>query len=660
MPPAPTAESGNYRPYTKTPGTEPLPGYRLLEPLGRGGFGEVWKCEAPGGLLKAIKFVSGGSCDDGRGPERLRQELEAFQKIKALRHPFLLTLERVEVVGEELVMVMELADRQLQDRFRECRTCGLPGIPRDELLAYFADAAEALDMIGAKYGLQHLDVKPANLFLVAGHVKVGDYGLVARLDPDGVQAKNRGLTPKYVSPEALRGEPSTHSDQYSLALVYHELLTGVFPYTGRTPQQLMLQHVSARPDLSKLPPVDQPIVARALAKEPNERFGSCLEFIQALMAAASETSLPAAGINLRRARVERSIVEMDLPTGEPLNAADPTGAGPMPAAEVTQNVTLSGPPSPTTLARRSGALPRLVAARPAPPPPPPPKPVVTPARPPLSNLIEPPDPHARRYAVVLSPIRSVVPVSQLIGLNVHAVTVSAAEFARALVDHAAAGAHIPQMPGELGRAADGNWMCQFPTTVPATVAPLKLAVLRDLWGLTVEQPEPTLLVLRKACRGGLWSSISGKKAGFEVVIRLPPPGRAVGEVSVTSRLFGTPDADFARQAADAIPRLIADVRRELKNVEDRRKHPRVACTLAVTLYPIHSHGGIDLPIHARCRDVSLGGVCVATDSPLPTKYCFATFDGVGMIAGQAILVRFLRTQAVNRECISGGQYRTDL
>jgi hypothetical protein len=58
--------------------------------------------------------------------------------------------------------------------------------------------------------------------------------------------------------------------------------------------------------------------------------------------------------------------------------------------------------------------------------------------------------------------------------------------------------------------------------------------------------------------------------------------------------------------------------------------------------------------------VSLGGLCVATDGPLPTRYCYAAFDGVGPVAGQAILVRFLRTQAVNRRCVSGGQFRTDL
>src|SRR5258708_9178580 len=143
--------------------TEPIPGYRLLQPLGRGGFGEVWKCEAPGGLHKAIKFVPGANNSASGSSHQFDQEFDAFLQIKTIRHPFLLTLERVELVEGDLVMVMELADRQLRDRFDECRASGLPGIPRDELLRYFSEAAEALDVINSNYGLQHLDVKPANL-----------------------------------------------------------------------------------------------------------------------------------------------------------------------------------------------------------------------------------------------------------------------------------------------------------------------------------------------------------------------------------------------------------------------------------------------------------------------------------------------------------------
>lgn len=185
-------------------------------------------------------------------------------------------------------------------------------------------------------------------------------------------------------------------------------------------------------------------------------------------------------------------------------------------------------------------------------------------------------------------------------------------------------------------------------------------MIRETWGVTVEQADPARLVLRRAAGGGFWSSFSGKKGGFEVVVRLPAAGKVVGEITVTGGLYGTPDREFAAQAHDALPRLITDVRRELRNVDDRRKHPRVAANFAVTLYPIHGDGGIDVPVHARCRDVSLGGLCVASDAPMPTKYVFATFDGVGATAGQAILVRIVRVQTANRECLSGGQYRADL
>src|SRR5262249_11674335 len=152
------------KPYA--PGYEPIPGYRLAEFLGRGGFGEVWKCVAPGGILKAVKFVHGNLTGLESDSAQARQELDALERVKAIRHPFILSLDRVEIVDGQLVIVMELADRSLQERFDECRAAGEPGIPRDELLGYLLEAAEALDVMNLRHGLLHLDIKPGNLFLI--------------------------------------------------------------------------------------------------------------------------------------------------------------------------------------------------------------------------------------------------------------------------------------------------------------------------------------------------------------------------------------------------------------------------------------------------------------------------------------------------------------
>ncbi len=260
--------------HTKT--NDNILGYILEGRIGAGGYGEVWKARAPGGLPKAVKIIFGFHDDT-----RARSELKALQKVKELRHPFLMSLERIEVFEGQLVVVSELADRSLTERFLECQRQGHAGIPREELLQYMRDAADGLDFLCNKHLLQHLDVKPENLLIVGEHVKVGDYGLVRDIR-NCTQSLMGGMTPTYAAPELFEGQPSQLSDQYSLAIVYQEMLTGVRPYDGNSPAELARQHMLGRPNLEPLARGDQAVVAKALAKDTSLRFRSCTEFVAEL------------------------------------------------------------------------------------------------------------------------------------------------------------------------------------------------------------------------------------------------------------------------------------------------------------------------------------------------------------------------------------------
>jgi serine/threonine protein kinase len=302
-------------------GAEPFPGYKLLEPLGRGGFGEVWKCMAPGGLPKAIKFVSGQHQQhwlDGRvGPAQ--QELQALEHCKAIRHPFILSMERLEIVGGDLIIVMELADRNLHNVRADYQAAGQVGIPRAELLSYLREVAEVLDYLHEQHGLQHLDIKPQNVFLTGSHVKVADFGLAASLHQEGGGPATG--TPLYTAPEIFQGQLSPQCDQYSLAITYQELLTGTFPFQGRTTRQLMLNHLAAAPNLEPLPEGDRPHVARALAKEAADRFPSCLAFIHSLLPTNATIVLP---------RVAGDLTETPPPAMETVGLRDTPPLTPRP------------------------------------------------------------------------------------------------------------------------------------------------------------------------------------------------------------------------------------------------------------------------------------------------------------------------------------------
>lgn len=269
-------------------GYQPIPGYVLKHKLGAGGYGEVWSADAPGGLTKAIKFVF-GNVDDQRGAT----ELKSLNRMRKLNHPFLLSIERVEIVDSQLVIVTELAQGSLLDRLFEYREKGYIGIPQERLMRYFADAADGLDYLCQEHNLQHLDVKPGNLLLVADRVKVADFGLIKNLQ-SMTQSIRQGLTPVYAAPEMFDGRPSPSSDQYSLAITYVELLSGNLPFRGRTFAQLANEHLNKAPNLDSIPVIERPILSKALSKKPIMRFGSCREFVRALEECRNERKSPAA------------------------------------------------------------------------------------------------------------------------------------------------------------------------------------------------------------------------------------------------------------------------------------------------------------------------------------------------------------------------------
>jgi pSer/pThr/pTyr-binding forkhead associated (FHA) protein len=265
------------------PGVEPIPGYCLSQRLGRGGYGEVWRAYAPGGFQVALKFVPlQNACG--------AVELRALDLIRDIRHPNLLVTFASWQIEGWLIIAMELADRTLMDRLREVRDQGQIGIPRDELLDYFQEAARGIDFLNEprmmpggtqRFAVQHRDIKPQNILLVGNGVKVADFGL-ARLMSQVETGHSGGMTPTYAAPEFFRGQTASTSDQYCFAVTYCKARGGCTPFEG-TLSEIMAGHLNQAPDLRMIPPAEQQVVARALSKEPKDRWPSCRAFVDALL-----------------------------------------------------------------------------------------------------------------------------------------------------------------------------------------------------------------------------------------------------------------------------------------------------------------------------------------------------------------------------------------
>lgn len=269
----------------------PVPGYKVLNHLGSGGMGHVWKAEAPGGVEVAVKVVF-------RPQEHAeaQREREALELIKCLRHPFLLRTQAFWALEDRIVMVMDLADDSLRDRLRECRAAGSDAIPVDELLVYFQEAAEALDFLHANQ-VQHRDVKPDNVLRIGNHAVLADFGMARVLSGRRLSTATGCGTPPYMAPECWHDKVSPHSDQYSLACSYVEMRLARRIFPSRELRDLMLDHLEHWPNLDPLPIPEQRVLLKALAKEPEQRFASCKEFLTALEQACKHgTMIPTAAL----------------------------------------------------------------------------------------------------------------------------------------------------------------------------------------------------------------------------------------------------------------------------------------------------------------------------------------------------------------------------
>lgn len=254
-------------------------GYVLIRRIGRGNFGEVWLSEAPGGIEVALKIVQLPAVQKSK-----HLELRSLDIMKLMRHPYLIQVQAFWVTSEQILIAMELADQSLQDRARSCpNQC----IPLPELLRYMAEAAEGIDHLHRQH-VVHRDIKPDNLLLIKGHVKVADFGLARLLDETGltVVATQVAGSPMYMAPEVWSKKPEPSSDQYSLAVAYVELRMGSAPFSASSLVEAMQEHLYGKPNLSGLPELEQAVLRKALSKNTQDRFTSCSEMVSSLAEAA--------------------------------------------------------------------------------------------------------------------------------------------------------------------------------------------------------------------------------------------------------------------------------------------------------------------------------------------------------------------------------------
>ncbi|HEX7419069.1 MAG TPA: protein kinase [Thermoanaerobaculia bacterium] len=273
--------------------------YRMIERIGAGGMGEVWKAEDTRlGRVVAIKILPPAVASDQEAIARMRREARTAAQINS---PHIATIYAFEEIGERLFIVMEYVEGEPLTKFIA------RGVTEADLCRIGRDVAEALSEAHAK-GIIHRDIKPDNVIVSGRRVKVLDFGIAKQVS--GVAGSNdptafvtqQGMiigTVQYMSPEQALGKSlDARTDIFSLGVVLYQMATGRLPFRGETVTETMTQIIRDEPPdpttiNRALSPGLTAIIARCLRKPREQRFDSAAEVAAALDAQlAKSTTAP--------------------------------------------------------------------------------------------------------------------------------------------------------------------------------------------------------------------------------------------------------------------------------------------------------------------------------------------------------------------------------
>jgi serine/threonine protein kinase len=251
-------------------GDQPLPGFTIKRGVGIGGFGEVYFATNDAGKEVALKQIQ----------RNLDVEVRGVRQCMNLKHPNLIALYDIQFdAAEQGWIVMEyVAGMSLRDAIE----AQPQGLPHAELERWFSQIVAGVAYLH-DHGIVHRDLKPANIFEDQGLVKIGDYGLSKFISCSrrGGQTESVG-TFHYMAPEIGRGEYGKEIDVYALGIMLYEMATGEVPFDGESSQEIIMKHLTADPDLSRVSTPVREVVAQALTKNPAARTSDVRELLRPL------------------------------------------------------------------------------------------------------------------------------------------------------------------------------------------------------------------------------------------------------------------------------------------------------------------------------------------------------------------------------------------